>query len=111
MASPSSPKQSSWQKAKERGKKFHDKMGVVANQTSNKLGAESFWPAPLDKESDKAAKILRSFCLDGFQPDKDHKSLSHIPAEVCSLPCVMLKASGLGAVARSLIAMAGVFVD
>jgi hypothetical protein len=32
------------------------------NRLSNKVGAEAFWPTTLDKESDKAARILRSFC-------------------------------------------------
>lgn len=39
-----------------------DKMGAPANKLSNKLGSEAFWPTTLDKESDKAARILRSFC-------------------------------------------------
>ena len=36
------------------------------NKLSNKLGSEAFWPTTLDKECDKAARILRSFCKDGF---------------------------------------------
>ncbi|PGH29061.1 hypothetical protein GX50_08193 [[Emmonsia] crescens] len=43
-----------------------DKLGPPVNRLSNKLGAEAFWPSTLDKESDKAARILRSFCKDGF---------------------------------------------
>lgn len=43
-----------------------DKLGPPVNKLSNKLGAEAFWPTTLDKESDKAARILRSFCKDGF---------------------------------------------
>lgn len=39
-----------------------DKLGPPVNKLSNKLGAEAFWPTTLDKESDKAARILRSFC-------------------------------------------------
>ena len=39
-----------------------DKIGAPVNRLSNKLGSESFWPTTLDKESDKAARILRSFC-------------------------------------------------
>jgi len=39
-----------------------DKLGAPANKLSNKLGSEAFWPTTLDKESDKAARILRSFC-------------------------------------------------
>ena len=43
-----------------------DKLGPPVNRLSNKLGSEAFWPTTLDKESDKAARILRSFCKDGF---------------------------------------------
>ncbi|KAJ5833698.1 hypothetical protein N7474_002009 [Penicillium riverlandense] len=43
-----------------------DKLGGPVNRLSNRLGAEAFWPMSLDKESDKAARILRSFCKDGF---------------------------------------------
>lgn len=43
-----------------------DKLGAPVNRLSNKLGAEAFWPMTIDKESDKAARILRSFCKDGF---------------------------------------------
>lgn len=39
-----------------------DKLGPPVNKLSNKVGAEAFWPTTLDKESDKAARILRSFC-------------------------------------------------
>ncbi|KAL9109557.1 MAG: hypothetical protein Q9187_008153, partial [Circinaria calcarea] len=46
-----------------------DKLAVPVNNLSNKLGSEAFWPTTLDKESDKAARILRSFCKDGFYTD------------------------------------------
>lgn len=39
-----------------------DKLGPPINKLSNKLGSEAFWPTTLDKESDKAARILKSFC-------------------------------------------------
>jgi hypothetical protein len=39
-----------------------DNLGAPVNKLSNKLGSEAFWPTSLDKESDKAARILRSFC-------------------------------------------------
>ena len=39
-----------------------DKLGPPVNKLSNKLGSEAFWPTTLDRESDKAARILRSFC-------------------------------------------------
>ncbi|KAL4919476.1 hypothetical protein BDW62DRAFT_40453 [Aspergillus aurantiobrunneus] len=43
-----------------------DKLGDPVNRLSNRVGAEAFWPMTTDKESDKAARILRSFCKDGF---------------------------------------------
>src|SRR5204862_360231 len=65
--------ESTWQKTKRFSKKGFDKtwatvdkLGKPVNRLSNKLGAEAFWPMTLDKESDKAARILRSFCKDGF---------------------------------------------
>ncbi|KAF2637402.1 DUF500-domain-containing protein [Massarina eburnea CBS 473.64] len=48
-----------------------DKLGAPANRLSNKLGSEAFWPTTLDKECDKAARILQSFCKDGFYQDED----------------------------------------
>jgi hypothetical protein len=39
-----------------------DKLGSPVNRLSNKLGSEAFWPTSLDKECDKAARILQSFC-------------------------------------------------
>jgi len=87
MASQQAPsKPSSWDKTKSSSKAWFEKIGAPVNKLSNKLGAEAFWPTSLDKESDKAARILRSFCIDGFMADhgkeKKHKSLDHIPPEV-----------------------------
>lgn len=69
-----------------------DKLGAPVNRMSNKLGSEAFWPTTLDKESDKAARILKSFCKDGFYQEDDrpaaedakvkHKVVKKIPAEV-----------------------------
>ncbi|KAK4986699.1 hypothetical protein LTR50_005144 [Elasticomyces elasticus] len=69
-----------------------DKLGAPVNKLSNKLGSEAFWPTTLDVESDKAARILRSFCKDGFYqeetqqpisgPRAKQKVLKKIPAEV-----------------------------
>ncbi|KAJ5573615.1 uncharacterized protein N7459_008042 [Penicillium hispanicum] len=65
--------ESAWGKTKRFSKKGFDKawdtvdkLGAPVNRLSNKLGAEAFWPMAIDKESDKAARILRSFCKDGF---------------------------------------------
>lgn len=58
-----------WQRVRTGGKtgfdktwKALDKLGAPVNKLSNKLGSEAFWPTTLDKESDKAARILKSFC-------------------------------------------------
>jgi lipid-binding SYLF domain-containing protein len=50
-----------------------DKLGAPVNRLSNRLGSEAFWPTTLDKESDKAARILRSFCKDGFYSKIDEQ--------------------------------------
>lgn len=59
-----------------------DKLGAPVNKLSNKLGSEAFWPTTLDKESDKAARILRSFCKDGFYvEDENHLSNGVVNAD------------------------------
>ncbi|KAJ9634130.1 hypothetical protein H2204_006461 [Knufia peltigerae] len=45
---------------------FVNKLEKPVNKYTNKVGSETFWPTSLDKESDKAARILRGFCKDGF---------------------------------------------
>ncbi|KAL9610831.1 MAG: hypothetical protein Q9167_004471 [Letrouitia subvulpina] len=55
-----------------------DKLGAPINRLSNKVGSEAFWPTTLDKESDKAARILRSFCKDGFYVEETEE---RAPAE------------------------------
>ncbi|KAI4259659.1 MAG: hypothetical protein L6R42_004462 [Xanthoria sp. 1 TBL-2021] len=54
-----------------------DKLGPPINKLSNRVGSEAFWPTTLDIESDKAARILRSFCKDGFYVEEPD---GHIPA-------------------------------
>ncbi|EKG09855.1 hypothetical protein MPH_13062 [Macrophomina phaseolina MS6] len=63
-----------WQRTKEKSKAgfdkawaLADKLGDPVNKLSNKLGSEAFWPMSIDKESDKAARILLSFCKYGVQ--------------------------------------------
>ncbi|KAB8264067.1 hypothetical protein BDV32DRAFT_135450 [Aspergillus pseudonomiae] len=72
-----------WEKTKGTSKKgfdkaWHtlDKLGDPVNRLSNKVGAEAFWPMTLDRESDKAARILRSFCKDGFYTDDEAEKQS-----------------------------------
>ncbi|KAL9598017.1 MAG: hypothetical protein Q9219_004773 [cf. Caloplaca sp. 3 TL-2023] len=55
-----------------------DKLGPPINRLSNKIGSEAFWPTTLDIESDKAARILRSFCKDGFYVEEPD---DHVPTE------------------------------
>ncbi|KAK2629565.1 hypothetical protein QTJ16_000385 [Diplocarpon rosae] len=76
----------SWDKTKTGGKKgfdkawgWADKLGAPVNRLSNKIGSEAFWPTTLDKESDKAARILRSFCKDGFYAEEDRPSTIDVP--------------------------------
>ncbi|KAI1463467.1 DUF500-domain-containing protein [Daldinia caldariorum] len=51
------------------GRKLYEwgtKVGAPINKLTNKLGSEAFFPSAMDKECDKAARILKSFCKDGF---------------------------------------------
>lgn len=42
----------------------------VNRLSGSRLGKEAFWPGTLDKECEKAARILKAFCRDGlFAPD------------------------------------------
>ncbi|KAI9752645.1 MAG: hypothetical protein M4579_005539 [Chaenotheca gracillima] len=75
------PNATPWERTKAGSKKgfdkvwsLADKLGAPVNRLSNKLGAEAFWPTTLDKESDKAARILRSFCKDGFFEEEVHQT-------------------------------------
>jgi hypothetical protein len=98
-----------WSKTKTGGKagfdkvwKWADKLGAPVNRLSNRLGSEAFWPTTLDKESDKAARILKSFCKDGFYteekvdsrqsqegvPQGKQRVLKKIPTEVRPDPFV-----------------------
>lgn len=56
-----------------------DKLGAPVNRLSNKIGSEAFWPTTLDKESDKAARILKSFCKDGFYAEEDRPATVDVP--------------------------------
>ncbi|KAF1353762.1 hypothetical protein BDV97DRAFT_122721 [Delphinella strobiligena] len=91
--------QSWWERTRTGGKvgfdkiyNLVDKLGAPVNKLTNKIGSEAFWPTTLDKESDKAARILRSFCKDGFYQEEKMKTaegptakqrvLKKIPSEV-----------------------------
>lgn len=83
------------------GKKIWDKgwavtgkfLGEPANKLVGKWGMESFWPTTMDKELDKAARILRVFTVDGGVPmmqnvpdasgaKKQQKVIQRIPPDV-----------------------------
>ncbi|KAI3393069.1 hypothetical protein diail_4778 [Diaporthe ilicicola] len=60
------PKKAGW------GQRFSAWGGKAAtpfNMLANKLGSESFLPDTMDKECEKAARILKSFCKDGIYTD------------------------------------------
>ena len=81
---------------------WFQKVGAPINKLSRKIGAEAFWPDSLEREAEKGARILRSFCIDGFVTSdpgnhaqqqqqghhhaaagkKEDKRLDHIPPEV-----------------------------
>ncbi|KAL0941511.1 DUF500 domain protein [Colletotrichum truncatum] len=45
------------------------KAAVPINALANKMGSQSFLPTTMDKECEKAAKILKSFCKEGITSD------------------------------------------
>lgn len=70
-------KLSAWDKTRNTSKAGFDKLwagfekiGVPVNKLTNRIGSEAFWPQSLDKESDKCARILKSFCKDGFYSER-----------------------------------------
>jgi lipid-binding SYLF domain-containing protein len=66
-----------------------------SNKLANKLGAEAFWPMSLDKESEKAAAILRTFTRDGFQVKAIDRDGNHTKSLVKIPPNVLQEAKGL----------------
>jgi lipid-binding SYLF domain-containing protein len=77
---------SAWDKTKHGSKAAFDKawagfekLGVPVNKLTNKIGSEAFWPTTLDHESDKAARILKSFCKDGFYKEEPASPTSKGP--------------------------------
>ncbi|KAI1637342.1 hypothetical protein F4809DRAFT_604886 [Biscogniauxia mediterranea] len=50
-----------------------DKLPSSVNRlsASSKIDREAFWPTTLDKECERAARILKSFCNDGFSTPDD----------------------------------------
>ncbi|RDA88061.1 hypothetical protein CP532_5282, partial [Ophiocordyceps camponoti-leonardi (nom. inval.)] len=48
----------------------------IAAANGQRLQREAFWPGTLDAECDKAARILKSFCTDGYLAPQDASSSS-----------------------------------
>ncbi|QSZ32227.1 hypothetical protein DSL72_001800 [Monilinia vaccinii-corymbosi] len=76
----------SWDRTKTTSKKgfdttwaWADKLGAPVNRLTNKIGSEAFWPTSLDKECDKAARILKTFCKDGFYTEEGRPSTQDGP--------------------------------
>ncbi|KAM3513275.1 hypothetical protein MY11210_003051 [Beauveria gryllotalpidicola] len=62
----------------------------TAKANNARIKREAFWPATLDQECDKAARILKSFCVDGYlhpvdtdarEPPSDPSQPSPSPAQ------------------------------
>ncbi|KAK4500632.1 hypothetical protein PRZ48_008821 [Zasmidium cellare] len=52
-----------------------NKMSKPLNKAAGRMGCEAFNPQELDLEMEKCARILRSFCIDGFMaPDPNAKA-------------------------------------
>lgn len=58
-----------------------DRLGPSVNRLANKVGSEAFWPTTLDIESEKAARILRSFCKDGLYDEIEEAEAQRIAAK------------------------------
>ncbi|KAI1261027.1 hypothetical protein F5Y18DRAFT_213482 [Xylariaceae sp. FL1019] len=63
-----------------------DKIPNGRLSTSSRLGKEALWPATLDKECEKAARIVKSFCSDGFTlpDDRPGSPMTHSSAHSSS---------------------------
>lgn len=46
--------------------RFAEKVATPFNALANKMGSEAFLPSTMDKECEKAARILRGFCKEGI---------------------------------------------
>lgn len=57
------------------GAAFSSKVGGPVNALAHKFGAEGFFPDSLDKECEKAARILKGFCSKG-PPSPEYSALA-----------------------------------
>ncbi|KAK4040748.1 hypothetical protein C8A01DRAFT_15408 [Parachaetomium inaequale] len=51
-----------------------------------RYGRETYWPTSLDKECDKAARIIKSFCFDGFLSQESEQLAETSTAEPAPTP-------------------------
>ncbi|KAL2177355.1 uncharacterized protein P884DRAFT_259584 [Thermothelomyces heterothallicus CBS 202.75] len=63
------------------GHAITSKVAGPVNALANKFGSEGFMPESLDKECEKAARILRSFCKEGIYTDDSVPPAATTPAE------------------------------
>ncbi|KAF3065325.1 hypothetical protein GL218_02740 [Daldinia childiae] len=76
------------------GRKLYEwgmKVGTPINKLTNKLGSEAFMPTSMDKECDKAARILKSFCKDGFYTTASAPTQGTSSSGPSSKPKVLVK--------------------
>ncbi|RBA17212.1 hypothetical protein FPRO05_01936 [Fusarium proliferatum] len=59
------------------------RLNTAAANASGRVQREAFWPATLDLECEKAARILKSFCMDGYlvplEEEEDAQSTTSEP--------------------------------
>lgn len=85
----------------DKGMRLADKyVGGPSNKLAGKMGMESFWPTTMDRELDKAARILRVFTLDGGVQSQEnvtdadgHKKKQHVIKKIP--PKVIAEAKGI----------------
>ncbi|CAN8104269.1 unnamed protein product [Discula destructiva] len=70
------PKKTNWA---QRFSAIGSKAAAPFNMLATKLGAETFLPSTMDKECDKAARILRNFCKDGIYTDTQAPDTVEVP--------------------------------
>ncbi|KAL3420497.1 LAS seventeen-binding protein [Phlyctema vagabunda] len=85
-----------WQKTTRTGKVGFDqlwagfeRLGGPVSRFTNRIGSEAFWPADLNRESEKCARILKSFCKDGFYSERTNSL--HLKEGPKMKPKVLLK--------------------
>ncbi|KAI0009782.1 hypothetical protein F4779DRAFT_627599 [Xylariaceae sp. FL0662B] len=61
-----------------------DKISPIGRLGVSHVSKEAFWPGTLDKECEKAARILKSFCSDGFSTPNDRPGSPSTLSSGCS---------------------------